>query len=131
MVTLEEAQQKGIVIGLNEVTGEVRSRLDVDEFLSQHPRSFNLYLLALTELQNEKLSNKDKMGWFQIAGTLQSRIPSQLLILKFQSGIHGLPKKDWDGVAGNTLGTKGGYCPHGTILFPTWHRPYLAMMEVS
>ena len=72
MVTLEEAQQKGIVIGLNEVTGEVRPRLDVDEFLSQHPKSFNLYLLALAELQDEKLSNNDKMGWFQIAGRLES-----------------------------------------------------------
>ena len=24
-----------------------------------------------------------------------------------------------------------GYCVHGEITFPTWHRPYIAMMEVS
>ena len=23
-----------------------------------------------------------------------------------------------------------GYCAHGTETFPTWHRPYLAMLEV-
>lgn len=23
-----------------------------------------------------------------------------------------------------------GYCTHGSILFPTWHRPYLALFEV-
>lgn len=24
-----------------------------------------------------------------------------------------------------------GYCTHSSILFPTWHRPYLALFEVS
>jgi hypothetical protein len=24
-----------------------------------------------------------------------------------------------------------GYCAHATPIFPTWHRPYLAMIEVS
>ena len=23
-----------------------------------------------------------------------------------------------------------GYCTHGTVLFPTWHRPYVALFEV-
>ena len=46
-------------------------------------------------------------------------------------GIHGLPYKQWDG-AGNTTGASGatGYCNHGTVLFPTWHRPYVALYEV-
>lgn len=132
MVTLDEAQEQGIVLGLNEVTGEVRERLDVDELLLRHPKTFNLYLLALADLQNEATSNKDKMGWFQIAGMLSRTLSVKLLMPPCQSlGIHGLPKKDWDGVAGNSSKVKGGYCPHGTILFPTWHRPYLAMMEVS
>ena len=53
-------------------------------------------------------------------------------------GIHGLPSAAWDGVEGNNnidpktkKPTVGNYCTHGTILFPTWHRPYLAMLEVS
>ncbi|KAG8960489.1 hypothetical protein FRC00_000213 [Tulasnella sp. 408] len=46
-------------------------------------------------------------------------------------GIHGLPYQPWEGsgtrqVAGSR---SGGYCTHGTVLFPTWHRPYLAIYE--
>lgn len=42
-------------------------------------------------------------------------------------GIHGRPFVAWDGVNGPF---KTGYCTHGSILFPTWHRPYLALFEV-
>lgn len=24
-----------------------------------------------------------------------------------------------------------GFCPHSSVLFPTWHRPYLLLLEVS
>ena len=80
MVTSDEAQAQGIVIGLNEVTGEVRDRLDIEELLLRHPKTFNLYLLALAELQDEARSNKDKMGWFQIAGMLSPSYPVKLLM---------------------------------------------------
>jgi tyrosinase len=49
-------------------------------------------------------------------------------------GIHGLPYARWEGsgdtnpVPGSQL---GGYCTHGTVLFPTWHRPYVALYEVN
>jgi tyrosinase len=59
------------------------------------------------------------------------------------AAVHGLPYEAFDGV--NPLkwtpgtvpadGDKpevarfGGYCHHGTQLFPPWHRPYLMMME--
>ena len=84
MVTLDEAQAQGIVLGLNEVTGEVRDRLDIDELLFRHPKTFNLYLLALTDLQNEAASNKDKMGWFQIAGMLNRSLSVKLLTPPYQ-----------------------------------------------
>ena len=48
-------------------------------------------------------------------------------------GIHGLPYVQWDG-AGGTQPVSGsqwdGYCTHGSMLFPTWHRPYVALYEV-
>ena len=68
MAILDEAQKNGVVIGLRDVTGQVRERLDVDELLSTYPNTFNLFLLALSEIQDEHKSNNDKMGWFQIAG---------------------------------------------------------------
>ena len=43
------------------------------------------------------------------------------------SGIHGYPKRPWDGVAGD--GPGAGYCTHSSILFPMWHRPYLLLFE--
>jgi tyrosinase len=48
-------------------------------------------------------------------------------------GIHGLPFKEWDGAGGNkpVSGSDwSGYCTHGSMLFPTWHRPYVALYEV-
>lgn len=53
------------------------------------------------------------------------------------AGIHGLPRAFWDGVKSpnKQVDPQGrwageGYCAHSRPTFPTWHRPYLAMMEV-
>ena len=49
------------------------------------------------------------------------------------AGIHGRPFIAWDGVNPATPGagdSATGYCTHGNTLFPTWHRPYLALFEV-
>ena len=53
------------------------------------------------------------------------------------TGIHGAPKTSWDGMgpkqnANATIdkAVTSGYCAHATETFPTWHRPYLAMLEV-
>lgn len=50
-------------------------------------------------------------------------------------GIHGCPKVPWDNVEGKNLKVDRddwwGYCAHSVETFPTWHRPYIAMMEVG
>ena len=48
-------------------------------------------------------------------------------ILTRVQGIHGRPYIPWDGVQGDN---NEGYCTHTSILFPTWHRPYLGLFEV-
>jgi tyrosinase len=45
------------------------------------------------------------------------------------AGIHGLPWEPYDGITGNTKQKFSGYCEHGSILFPTWHRPYMLLLE--
>ncbi|KIL63082.1 hypothetical protein M378DRAFT_733369 [Amanita muscaria Koide BX008] len=54
------------------------------------------------------------------------------------SGIHGQPYTAWNGATGTSTASSpasekewnfGGYCTHGSVLFPTWHRPYLALFE--
>ena len=50
-------------------------------------------------------------------------------------GIHGLPRTLWDGVGGKSNAADRrqwvGYCAHGQPTFPSWHRPYMALMEVQ
>ncbi|PVF98760.1 Di-copper centre-containing protein [Serendipita vermifera] len=79
--------------------------------LFQDREMMDLYLLGLNRFQNA--DSKDPLSYYQVAG------------------IHGRPYVAWDGVASNgkNNGREGGYCIHGTNLFPTWHRPYLALYE--
>ena len=57
------------------------------------------------------------------------------------AGIHGLPFVPYDQLPGEKIpysdwpegkkdGRWGGYCHHGDILFPTWHRPYILLLEM-
>lgn len=83
-------------------------RLEIRK-LRQNNAQWNLYLLALNEFYYTK-KQTDMTSYYQI------------------SGIHGRPFTTWDSVPfGKGLG--GGYCPHSSALFPTWHRPYLALYE--
>lgn len=61
---LNEAQAKGVVVGLNSA-GSVVDRVEIDEYLFKDPIGFNLYLLALNELHSQY---DDKMGFGKIAG---------------------------------------------------------------
>ncbi|WYZ34407.1 hypothetical protein EsH8_I_000683 [Colletotrichum jinshuiense] len=53
----------------------------------------------------------EELSWYQIAG------------------IHGVPFVPWNDVPGVPGGEDRGYCTHMSILFPSWHRPYLALYE--
>lgn len=112
MDKLLAAQKNAEVLGLSGVSG-VAARLDIDKLLYEQPDTFNLFALALVQLQ--KAGPADLMGWFQLAG------------------IHGLPKALWDNVAwapeNVNSSSISGYCVHSTSTFATWHRPYLALLE--
>ncbi|KAM3081653.1 hypothetical protein ACMFMG_005105 [Clarireedia jacksonii] len=69
----------------------------------------SLYIQAMTAFQ--QVPETDPLSYFQIAG------------------IHGRPYIPWDGVAWNPDAPNIGYCTHDDVLFPTWHRPYLALFE--
>ncbi len=63
---LQAAHNDGIVLGLHTVAGVV-PRLDIDVLLDKHPKTFNLFALALDDLQRDT-NFRDRMGYFQIAG---------------------------------------------------------------
>lgn len=87
--------------------GTVHPRLEISQ-LRKNNAQWNLYLLALNRLYAR--GQTTRTSYYQLAG------------------IHGRPFVEWDGV-GFAFGRSGGYCPHGSTLFPTWHRPYLALYE--
>jgi tyrosinase len=60
---------------------------------------------------------------------LQADSQNNLLSFYQIAGIHGRPYKAWDNAHGSRDNTYTGYCTHDSILFLTWHRPYLALLE--
>ena len=92
--------------GVNTLTGERPFRQDINVLQTTGP-AFDLYILALQQLAQQNQTSQ--LSYYQIAG------------------IHGLPYIEWDGVSGQY---RSGYCTHESILFPAWHRPYLALFEV-
>ncbi|EED13327.1 tyrosinase [Talaromyces stipitatus ATCC 10500] len=95
----------GISGGVNYDTGERPARRDLRD-LQSSGAAFDLYIQALAQFQSDDQS--DFVSYYEIAG------------------IHGYPYQSWDGVEGQFI---TGYCSHGSPIFPTWHRPYLALFE--
>ncbi|KAI9508872.1 photo-regulated tyrosinase [Russula earlei] len=82
------------------------NRLEINDFIKNQDQ-FSLYVQALTRMYTTSQTNP--LSHFAI------------------SGIHGLPYVQWEGAGGNrpVQGSQwGGYCTHGSVLFPTWHRPF-------
>ncbi|KAH6604367.1 tyrosinase [Trichoderma cornu-damae] len=88
--------------------GSIPLRLEIRDVKADRYR-WDLYILALSMFQS--VSQDDPLSYYQIAG------------------IHGVPFVAWNGVEPAAGASQSGYCPHSSVLFPTWHRPYLALYE--
>ena len=89
----------------------------------------NLFILALSSFQNQTASQT--LSYFQIAGLFPALFPCSHgapVNADHTSGIHGMPYIAWDENKKPVNVT--GYCTHNSILFPSWHRPYVALVEV-
>lgn len=71
MISLDDAQANGVVIGLGGESG-VQYRREIDDLAVNDPDVLNLILLALEKVQADEggYKKQDKMGYFQIAGRL-------------------------------------------------------------
>lgn len=78
---VREATQAGILVGLAEVSG-VRPRQDIDVYLREDPKGFNLMILALKHLQETSVdpetglpSTKPEhiLSYYELAGRVFSR----------------------------------------------------------
>ncbi|KXH25142.1 hypothetical protein CSIM01_11403 [Colletotrichum simmondsii] len=107
-VVKRQTQDPIIVTKLPSINGTIPNRPDIRE-LKENPFKWNLFLLASSMFQFTNQS--EQLSWYQIAG------------------IHGVPFVPWNGVPGVPGGEERGYCTHMSILFPSWHRVYLALYE--
>ncbi|KAF7556599.1 hypothetical protein G7Z17_g1343 [Cylindrodendrum hubeiense] len=99
---------KGIALDNGEIPG---IRQELRDF-KKDTDMWNLYLLGLWQFQQVPM--KGQLSYFQIAG------------------IHGFPYQAWplnDPNLEKLKKQQAGFCTHTSILFLTWHRPYLALFE--
>lgn len=104
-----EERQSGF-LPVTGVPGATHPRLEIRQMLFNKPNQWTLLILGLQRFQ--QMSQSDRASYYQIAG------------------IHGVPRVNWDGVGRcSDCSTADGYCTHDSILFPAWHRAYLALFE--
>ena len=94
--------------GVSQTT--VQPRYEIRQLVHEQPNQFSLFILAMQKFQN--MPQSDRVGYFQI------------------SGIHGVPKTNWNGIGQcSTCQGTDGYCQHESVVFPGWHRIYMALFE--
>ncbi|KAI2628284.1 Di-copper centre-containing protein [Xylaria nigripes] len=118
----------GMTTGIDEVTGERPSRMNVNIMAKENgpmwygilfrlpkspakflTRSRDLFIRALDALQNQP--EEDERSHFAMAG------------------IHGMPYAPYNGVGPVPGYSWGGFCPHQSPQLISWHRAYLALYE--
>jgi len=105
-----EAEKRGGTVAVTGITGTgMQTRLDIHT-IQKNADQWNLYLLTLQAWKAQPQSNP--LSYYGVAG------------------IHGVPNQPWDGVGANPAASGAvGYCTHSSILFPSWHRAYMALFE--
>lgn len=87
----------------------IELRLPIERLQAELPDVFNMFILGLDAMMLEA-EDKD-LSFYQI------------------SGIHGIPYIPWQYPTPNGGNPSYGYCTHDSVLFCTWHRPYLILIE--
>ncbi|KAI6005994.1 common central domain of tyrosinase-domain-containing protein [Pisolithus albus] len=119
-------------------TGAVFDRIPITDMQKNDPYQFSLFILSYSAVQGVR----DPSIPFPIPAI---EVPAASY---FQiAGIHGKPYREYVGdkkppqereadysenSPKDTLPTPsrfGGYCNHGSVTFPTWHRPYVMLIE--
>lgn len=104
---LDKRQDGGVVV--TGVSGSTQTRLEIRQLQSK-PNQWTLFLLAMQQFHAQ--AQTSVTSYYQI------------------SGIHGVPRTNWNGVGQcSTCSGADGYCTHDSVLFPSWHRAYLALFE--
>ena len=88
----------------------VHSRLEINDLSANRPAMWSLYIRTMAKWK--EAAKSDDTGYFGV------------------SSIHGVPRTSWNGVEQcDSCDGADGYCTHDSVLFPAWHRAYLALYE--
>ena len=107
--------------------GSLPLRLEIRD-LEKDNTTWTLYLLGLDMLHSK--NQTEMLSWYSLTGRWELYMYGDCF-LNHLPGIHGRPYLPFDNVQATTGNGDNGYCTHVSILFPTWHRPYLALYEVE
>ncbi|KAK5133981.1 hypothetical protein LTR08_007101 [Meristemomyces frigidus] len=106
----EALEKRATIVATTGVPGAIYPRLEVRQMLFNKPNQWTLFILAMQSFQAQQQSSAT--SYYQIAG------------------IHGVPHVNYNGVGQcSTCSDADGYCTHDSVLFPAWHRAYLALFE--
>ncbi|KZT27179.1 Di-copper centre-containing protein [Neolentinus lepideus HHB14362 ss-1] len=127
-------------------TGGAWDRLPIESLQSKEPEQFTLFILGYLAIQDRH----DSFGHLTALGGALPIDPGKVIrpatFLQI-GGIHGLPYEEYAGDQRppketvsdfnpkdkkdtNPVPSRfGGYCNHGAVVFPTWHRPYMLLIE--
>ncbi|KAK4034166.1 DNA-directed RNA polymerase I subunit RPA2 [Parachaetomium inaequale] len=100
--------RRGAMVVQDKTGGDIQVRQEIRQ-LEQDQDLWTLYILGLSMLQYTDQASP--MSYYGLAG------------------IHGMPHQTWGGVKPVAGNENTGYCAHSSVLFPTWHRPYMALYE--
>lgn len=116
------ATDKLLITGAKRGPGPVPARLDVDTFVNNE-RFVALYVQAL---RRSCIIIVYQIGTADVRVVRIHKTPEDQLTSFYQmAGLHGVPLVTWNQAEGS-----GSYCRHASPIFPTWHRPYVALFEV-
>ena len=122
--------QDGLDPKKDQLLRKVHLRMDIDDWY-QSPQPLHKNQRALffpAFLAFSQMDPHEKLSYFQIAGNFALTLWSYPVDTR--SGIHGKPFIAWDEPPQCGETDNKGYCTHNSILFCTWHRPYLLLFEV-
>jgi len=106
----EIEKRQSVVVTSGASGTNIYPRYEVRQLLKHHPSQWTLLILAMQAFQAQ--SQSSATSYYQIAG------------------IHGVPLVNYNGVAQcSSCSSAYGYCTHNSVLFPAWHRTYMALFE--
>ncbi|KAH0835588.1 common central domain of tyrosinase-domain-containing protein [Lanmaoa asiatica] len=119
------------------VSQGVFDRLPVQELATDHPYQWTLFILGWAYIKDTPIP---------FPGVVQPPWRNNTSLMEL-GGIHGKPYREWPGDRRTPAEAQvdfsyqdkkdtnpspprfGGYCHHSAITFPSWHRPYVMLVE--